>query len=755
MARYLMLIPLLFVTTLAVNFCPAQEPTALQQLEAWSADAIPLEQQDVVYAKLRGHCFAPEATALVAMLANPETPRRNALLELLLQVPYPDARPSLIAFAIDESLPATERGRVAEFLFLLDGHEAYVALEESIRPDAQPPYLRRVYAGWRESIVPSDLPVLEQLATEASGYASEYALQLWALHETKQEARVEIYKIARDRDPAFRAAAWKALASRGFDAEIADLLRVELDGGKAEIRNLARTMLLSFAGPEAYLEEYKSRAAPMSIRLRGQWMATLAGLSAPEAHRLAMDWLMDGGWDAEGITRQVVIQLSRSEEIDSMLPVLFQHPDMPNRVLFPLALARSGTSEDARAYLLAGLNEGSVVIQMQIARAFAAENSIAGLEVVRDIAESTAFSMPARSLARELLVPREEASALIERWLKDPLPSDYEIAASWLRALAGSTNPTWRNQAITLAEEAFGFDAPDEQDGLRLEVWSALARLGAVESKSIFERRLQTLLQETPSLSVEGESWGSLYRLGREYHEINSVLEGLRRSARPGADQSMPLAEDFPLDAIPSDLLLIACASLSFSHPQTAAEWFAHLLARDLPEVDQLRIHGLIAHRLPIKDLRDKAFQNLLSDPERLDSHRRVIIEAFSPEATAWVLLGARIQELVLLHEVEEGELKATALKAFVEGYVEDPILARAVDIARQADLPQLALTLAQRRVDHNPLLGIAHAELAELQLAGGMENQAQQSWGRVLRLSPDHGALWTKAKSALETETP
>lgn len=749
-----MLISLLLMTSLVASPCRAQEASALQRLKAWEADAIVEEQQEIVYAQLRGFCFAPEAEALAAMLSSAEVPRRQALLELLLQVPYQEARPHLIAFAKDESRPAAERGRVAEFLFLLDGHEAYAALKDTIRPDAEPPYLRRVYAGWRESVAASDLTLLEQLATEASSYASEYALQLWALHETHQDARLRIYTLARDRAPSFRAAAWKALSHRGFDSEIADLLRVELDGGKADVRNLARTMLLAFAGPEAFLEEYKGRAGNLSIRLRSPWMVPLASLSIPEAHHLAMDWLLEGGWNAGSVTRQVVLQLSRNEEIDSMLPVIFQHPEMSDQVLFPLALARSGTSEDAKAYLLARLHGGGVVMQMQIARAFAGQNSTAGLEVLRDIAESTAFSNPARSLARELLVPRAEAAALVDRWLEDPLPRDYEIAASWVRALAESSNPSWREQAIVLASEAQGFKEEDEQAGLRLEAWSALSRLGEPQLLPLFEQRLQVLLMQTQSTSIEGEAWDSLYRLGRDYPELNAVLEGLRRSAQSDVQHSMVLNEDFQLKDIPSDLLLIASASLVYSHPKTAAAWFTHLLDRDLPAVDQLRIHGLIAHRLPIKDLRSKAFRALLSDSESLDANRRVIMEAFSPEGAAWILLDDRLKNRMHLEAVEEGDLAATKLDAFANGYVEDSILARAVGIAEQADLPELALTLAQRRVDHSALMGQAHAKLAFLQQAAGMEEKAQQSWGRVLRLSPDHGNLWTQAKAALGDET-
>lgn len=749
-----MIFSLLLSALLAPPLLCVQDPTAMDQLKAWADDTLQESEEEVVYAQLRGHLFAPEAEFLVAMLAHKDVPRRNALLELLLQVPIEEARPYLLAFVKDETRSAGERGRIAEFLFLLDGHDTFRALSETIRPDAEPPYLRRVYAGWRESVLPSDLPILEDLATSGSGFASEYALQLWALNETNQEARIRIYKISRERDPNFRAAAWKALAQRGFDAEIADMLRAELNGGTAEIRNLARTSLLAFAGQEAYLEEYKNRAGNLSNRLKSQWMVPLAGLDIPEAQRLAMEWLLDGGWNVGSVTRQVVIQLSHSEEIDALLPVIFQHPDIPDRVLFPLALARSGTSEDAKAYLLARLHEGGAVMQMQIARSFAAQQTTAGLEVLRDIAESAEYSLPARSLARELLVPRKEAEGLVERWLQDRLPSDYEIAASWLRALAESKNASWREQAIQLASEAEGFEEEDEHIGLRLEVWAALGRSGEATSMPLFEQRLQKILMETTSLYPQGEAWDSLYRIGRDYPELNIVLEGLRRCAGNQRHHILPIAEEFKLEEIPSDLLLIASVGLARTHPQTAADWFAHLLTRDLPKLDRLRVQCLIAHRIQRKDLRKQAFTALLTSPENLNAYRRVIVEGFSPDAAAWVMLAERIGERSHLEKVEDGDLPPEALQAFTIGYAEDSILARSVDIAQRADLADLALQLALRRIDHSPLHGEAHAVLAGLQQAAGQSEKAQQSWARVMRLSPDHGALWTKAKAALNDET-
>jgi len=749
-----MILPLLFSALLAPLSLCTQVPTAADQLKAWADGTLPESQEEFVTAQLRGHLFAPEAEILVAMLADKDVPRRNALMELLLQVPLEQSRPHLYAFVKDETRSAGERGRIAEFLFLLDGHAAFDALSETIRPDAEAPYLRRVYAGWRESVRPSDLPVLKHLATSISGYASEYALQLWALHETSQEERIQIYQIARDRDPNFRAATWKALARRGFDEEIANMLRAELDGSTAELRNLARTSLLAFAGPEAYLEEYKNRAGNLSIRLKSRWMVPLAGLDLPEAQRLAMEWLLDGGWNTGSITQRVVLQLSHSEEIDPMLPVLFQHPDIPDRVLFPLAIARSGTSEDAKAYLLARLHEGGPVMQMQIARSFAAQQTTAGLEVLRDIAESTEYSLPARSLARELLVPRKEAEALVERWLQEPLPSDYEIAASWLRALAGSENATWRNQALRLASEAEGFEDEDEHLGLRLEAWAALGRSGKESSLAWFELRLQTVLMKTMSLNPEGEAWDSLYRIGRDYPELNTILVGLRSCAGSQQKHVLALKTDFQLEEVPSDLLLIASVGLVKTHPATAADWFAHLLTRDLPELDRLRVQCLIAYRVPRKDLREQAFSALLMSPEKLDAYRRVVVECFSPDAAAWVLLAQRIGERSHLEKVEDGDLPPEALQAFTVGYVEDSILARSVDIAKQAELAKLALQLAQRRIDHSPLHGEAYAVLAELQQAAGQDQKAQQSWARVMRLSPDYGTLWTMAKAALNDET-
>jgi len=371
------------------------------------------------------------------------------------------------------------------------------------------------------------------------------------------------------------------------------------------------------------------------------------------------------------------------------------------------------------------------------------------------MAESTEYALPARSLARALLVPRAEAKVLVDRWLQQPLPLDYEIAASWLRALAASENADWRAEAIRLAQQAPGFEEEDERLGLRLEVWSAIGRPGNPMVLQQLELRLQQLLQNTPSSLREGVAWDSLYRLSHEYPEINTALRGLHSCVGSEQNLEMKLAQDFQLEAIPSDLLLLASASLAYSHPVTASAWFQHLLTRDLSYIDQLRVRCLIANRITDKKVRQEAYQYLLQPSIDLFANHRVVREAFSPDASGWFLMKDRIADRYLLLEVEDGARDLQSLASFLNGYVEDDILARAMQLTVQSDMPQLSLALAQRRVDHSPLSGEAHAALAELQHAAGEQKASEVSWQRVMRMSPDRSDLWIRAKAALGDETP
>ncbi|MHC4379735.1 MAG: hypothetical protein ACYSU1_01410, partial [Planctomycetota bacterium] len=630
-------------------------------------------------------------------------------------------------------------------------------LEETVRVDAEPPYLRRFFAGWRESIRPQDLEKLEVLAREADGFVAQYALQLWARHETSAEARRRIYLLARDADTGYRQTAVEALSLGGPDVGIADMLREELDGSTIELRRLARRMLPRFDSPEALLLEYQERAADLSVNLRGRWMIDLASLRIPEAQRLAMEWLVDGGWNSGVKAEQVVMLLGRSEEVDALLPVLLQHESIPERVLFPLALSRASISTDARDYLRQRLPQVGSVRQIQIVRAFSDSPRSEDLMLLRDVAESAAYANPARAEALAMLVATPAAADLVELWIADPLPSDYERSAAWLRALAESGNREWVEAAVVLADAAQGFVDEDERRGLRLEVWGAIGRSGNPAYRELLEQRLLQVMAEAEGVTLAGEAWESLYRVGRAFPELSTVAEGLRRvtGASMGGD-GMLESEVGQLDpsGLHADILLVAAASLVYVFPEQAGIWFQEILTRDLPQVDRLRVQGLMAQRMPELRQRRAATLALLESPEQLNEWRRAMIETFAPDASSWTLFEERLQERALVDGVELGMVDASTLRGLLEGYAEDGILARASDLAFAAEDAQLALALAARRVDHNPLLDQAHAHLATLLASVNREAEARAHWAIVTRLSPDRSELWLEAKRALGEES-
>ncbi|MHC4379993.1 MAG: hypothetical protein ACYSU1_02750, partial [Planctomycetota bacterium] len=117
-----------------------QEPSTAEVLQAWESGDLDGDSLHLSYAHLRGRVDGEGAMQLARMLSDPEVANRSLLMSLLLQVPLDQSRSVLQDLLRDETRSAEERGRVAEFLLLLDGAVAYQALEETVRADAEPPY---------------------------------------------------------------------------------------------------------------------------------------------------------------------------------------------------------------------------------------------------------------------------------------------------------------------------------------------------------------------------------------------------------------------------------------------------------------------------------------------------------------------------------------------------------------------------------------------------------------------------------------
>lgn len=733
---------------------PSSDPPVAAWLDAWEQGDFSGEAEVTAFARLRGHLGAEEARRIVGMLEDPEVARRGELLELLLQVPFEQARPILVAFALEETRPAGERGRVAEFLLLRDGPAAFEDLKTTFRVEEQPPYLRRFFAGWRESIRPQDLPLLERFAKEAppesESAVGQYALQLWAANETDPEARRRIYLLARDASTSYRSTAMEMLGRRGKDPVIAAMLLEELDGASPDLRRLARRMLPVFAGPEALLEAYRQRAQGQSVNLRGRWMVELAALSLPEAQQEAMQWLVDGGWGSGTLANQVVILLARSAEVDSLLPALLNHGEIPERVLFPLALARAPFHRDAHAYLLEQFPFGGSVLQMKILRSIAARGQDADLRFVREVFESNAYTSAARALAAEILVRMPAAREYVEARFDQPLPEEYELAAAWVRALAASPLPAWQEEAVAAANRADGFEDGEERRGLRNEVWSAFGRHAQRTALPTLTARLWQLLREPEATTEAGVAWPTLARLGTNYPELTVVVSALNRCVDPQRSGVLDLPQDLQLQDLDATPLLVAASMLAKAYPEEVGPWLQELQQRELSQLDHLRVLAMTAHRLTGTAVKREALRALLEDPDALQEYRYQLVEALVPEGAGWVMMAERLGERLLVEEVLAGERPVTDLQRLLHGYAEDDVLRRAANLAEEAGRFELALACAKRRTDHAPLSDAAHAHYALLLGDLEREDEAREAWSVVLRVAPDRSDLWRQAQEVL-----
>jgi hypothetical protein len=725
-------------------------------LESWAADSIPLTWQDAVYARLRGNLNRAAADQIASMLQLPTIPRPTDLLNLLLEAPLQEVRHVLLAFAREESNSAKERGLVAERLLLLEGRAALAELLPAIRPDAQPAFLRRLFSGWRTCLTQEDLPLLKQLATEAEGFVAQFALQLWAIHERDSDARLEIYQIARQADTSYRASAMAALARGGKDEAITQALLAELNAGGRDARSLARRLIPQFANEQVLLDAYFAHAAGMSLSQRGQWMSDLARMTLPEGPREAMRWLVEGGWSTGNQARSVVRYLSRSEEVDPLLPTLLSIGKLPQYIRFPLALARGPYSEDARAYLRFALpdlmpSEQGLVLQM-----LAANGELEDLLLIRDYAANRSRPTSARLEAMRSLVGIPEAHDLLGQW-REPMPQDYQVLATLIELLLLSDQEEWRTWALETAMSPPASFDQDEARGLRTELWRVLGQRCAPGDLERLSLAIATQLTTLKTRTAPDEGWNSLYRFESDYPELAMALASYVRCSRTifgggspsGSSQptTLVLPEDFRSKAVAADVLVIAASYLAEVAPETAAAWFADLATRPLRPEDHLRVAGLSACRLPYGPASQSALKQLLADPPSLRQNPRVIAQSFAPVGLGWVLIHDRLAEQLLLSEVLQQQRPLQDLQVLLDGWVEDDVLATAATFAADIASPeslQLSLQLQHRRTVHLPLSAEIHGVVAVLAEQLGEQELARKEHAIVRRLTPQD---WTESR--------
>ncbi len=708
-------------------------------LQFWAADAIPLSWQDASYARLRGQIDQTAATQIAAMLQQESVPRRTELLSLLLEAPFAEVRSVLIDFTLEESNPAEDRGRVVATLLLLDGRRALHEILPTIRPDAEPPYLRRLFAAWRTCITPEDLPLLQKLAMEAEGFVGQFALQLWAMHARNPEARMLIFKLASGTDSSYRTATMAALARGGLDPEIGAAWVAELQAGDRNARRLARRFIPVFAGEQALLDAYQQREAGMSANQRNQWMPDIARLSLPAAAHIAMQWLVDGGWASGAPARSVVRYLARSEEVDPLLATLLSIEDLPQDIRFPLALARGPYSEDARVYLRAALPHFLPSEQSQVFQMLADHGALTDLLLMRDFVMDPAKPSSSRVEGMRALATVAEARALMGQW-RDPLPEDYEMLATLMELFLLSEQAELQQWAFSTALSPPDFFDADERRGLRTLTWRVLGQRCAPGDAEILATTIATQLLAQESSTLPGEAWSQLFRFESNFPELAMALASYLSCSRSQGLHSMTLPADFDSHAVAADVLVVAASYLAEAAPETAAAWFADLAKRPLQPEDLLRVAGLSASRLPAGPASNAALEQLLANPQALRAYPRVVAQSFAPVGLGWVLLHDRLAEQHLLVQVLQGQRPLLDLQVLLGGWVEDGILAAAANFALETgseEAKRLALSLQQRRTVHLPLSGEIHAAVAKLAASLGALDLAQKEGEIVQRLTP------------------
>jgi hypothetical protein len=453
-----------------------------------------------------------------------------------------------------------------------------------------------------------------------------------------------------------------------------------------------------------------------------------------------MRWLIEGGWNTGNSARLVVRYLSRSPQVDPLLPTLFTVDDLPQPILFPLALARAPYSADARHYLRGVLPELLPSAQSQVLAALAATGELDDFLLVRDFVEDAGNPVSSRVVALHALADQPDGSALLRRW-SDPLPQDYQILVALIGRSVLDPDPQLRQWAVDTALAPPATFDEDEALGLRFAAYRAIGRRAAAGDAERLATWLATTLMTTETRTPDGQPWTVLFRFENEFPELAVLLQAYVlcvHGTEGGGEPALP--PDFDSSRVAADALVVAAAYLAPVAPRTAGDWFEDLAARSLPLADQLRVAGLSANRLPYGPVADAALDRLLADPDSLLTMPRVIVESFAPLGSGWVLLHDRLAEQRLLARVLQGARPLADLELLLQGWVEDDVLATAADFAVELDTAEgrdLAIRLALRRIDLLPLSAEVHEGVAVVAEALGEDGLAQEQRAVVKRLLP------------------
>lgn len=706
------------------------------------------------YARLRGTLIAADLEQVAEQLQGGDPTQRPALDALLMTAAIEDAEAPLLALALDEQQPAGARGVYAEHLMLARGRPALEALRPAIRPDAAPQFLRRVLAGWRSIVAPEDLPWLEKLAREGKDYPAQFALQLWAMNERDPERRLSAFRLALGSAPSYRQVAWDALARGGPHEGIAEELLNLLDTGDADNRNLARRLLPLYAGPEALWEAYRERVGEAPPQVQAPWMATLAASPLPEARAEAARWLAEHGRTSGSAANAVARRLADDPEIDPFLPALLTQSELPDRVLFPLALRRAETSEAARDVLRERIVYEDGLTQQQAIRHLAPYASEADLQLIEDVARGEEYSAASRAEALVALASQGRAEGLLAEWMEAP-PRGYEVAEAFVRATVEFGSEERFHTLTEMLARGLGFPDADEQRGVRIAAWQAAGRRADALALEFLAGELQRTLIAVPA---EEGTWPSLYDLSRRHFELATALDALLQCALGVGPAAVDARlEQIPLQEVAPVARFLAAYRMGRKLPGASLAWFRSVDREALSEGDRLRFLAGWAWSLDPAPGTGEAYAALLAEAPLYARYPRPLAEAFLPQGAGWALFHDRIDEHARLLRARglEGEELLAELLPLAQGRVSGAVLGAGAELlATDPSLGARGLDAAQglcaRRVALSPLSPDAHAQYGAILEAAGALEEAREAWGVVLRTVPEGTEQRLEAEEAL-----
>lgn len=725
-------------------------------LKAWAAQQVPMEWQDYLYARLRGQIHGPAQTQVLELLGQREVPRRQDLLSLLLTVPVTGPSPALLAYVLNEQNPAEHRARLVEALLLIEGHPLLLKILPSIHQEAEVLYLSRVFAGWRQCVEVQDMERLEEYAQTLSEVPRQYALQLWALNELDPQARLRIMRLALQAPPNYRQVALDALATRGPDPLLADELRKEFDSIDPKRHGAALRLLPRFGGAEALWEEYLLRGKEAPPSQRAMWMRDLALSPLPKAKAEAAQWLAEGGWRSSmGMTLARILQ--GSDVVDPILPTLLHDDQVPDRIRYPLALERAPYSESARDFLREALQGQDRLRRGQAIRALAAAGQEEDLFRLSNMVQDSATDDRLRAMIITMLIGHPDAGLLISQWQSNP-PQGYESAVALMTSLLLGGTPEQQAWARGFALSPPESLEEEEKRGLRIEMWQKLGNRAFAADAPFLEQHLAAHLQAMPPRPIRSaeieESWDHFAQALQGDGNLDALVAAYRSclAAVPAEETVATTLLQTDVSKVPPQVLAAAALRLAQGSLELSEHWLD--LAQELTRHPDnlLRIESIRAGMLAQEPGEIAALKALLAKPQALAAAPRLLAQGFPVIGIGWTLWQDRLQERVLVAEVESGVRPATDLAQFTALWCEADFAERVLNLS-VAKAPSVIqpILLAEHFVALHPLSGELRNRLADLYEQNGQPDHARKQWNTVLRLRAASTVAGKRALAGLE----